>query len=315
MTDTSVPSHARSDDREGPVHGRRSKRSRSAWLFARDLLIIFVIALLASVLIKTFLVRSFYIPSGSMENTLRVNDRILVNQLEPGLIPLSRGDVVVFKDPGGWLTPTAEPQKNPVAAALDWVLQGVGLAADDANDHLIKRVIGLPGDTVACCNALGQMTVNGVPLDESAYLKLPDGVSAVSQQSFEVTVPADSLWVMGDNRYNSADSRFNQEKPGKGFVPIENVVGRAILVTWPIDHWTWLDDYGSVFSGIPDASASAVPAASGAADAWVASAASSASSAFSGATDAAAATPSESPIDRVLSPSLGSGVGELAGAP
>jgi signal peptidase I len=247
MTDTTVPSHEASGDTAG---GRGSRRSRSAWLFARDLLIIFVIALLASVLIKTFLVRSFYIPSGSMENTLQVNDRILVNQLEPGLMPISRGDVVVFKDPGGWLAPTVEPEKNPVAAALDWVLEGVGLAADDANDHLIKRVIGLPGDHVTCCNALGQMEVNDVPLDENAYLKLPDGVSAVSQDPFDITVPADSLWVMGDNRYNSADSRYNTDKPGGGFVPIDNVVGRAILVTWPVKQWAWLDDYPSVFRGV-----------------------------------------------------------------
>jgi signal peptidase I len=247
MTETSLPSQQESEG------DRRSKRSRSAWLFARDLLIIFVIALVASVLIKTFLVRSFYIPSGSMENTLQIDDRILVNQLEPNVMPLSRGDVVVFKDPGGWLPPAVEVEKNPVAAALDWVLQGVGLAADDANDHLIKRVIGLPGDHVVCCNALGQMSVNDVPLDETAYLKLPDGVSAVSQEPFDITVPDNSLWVMGDNRYNSADSRFNQEKPGKGFVPEDNVVGRAILVTWPVEHWTWLDNYGSVFSGIPDA--------------------------------------------------------------
>jgi signal peptidase I len=254
MTETSLPS------REEEADDQRPRRSRSAWLFLRDLLIIFVIALLASVLIKTFLVRSFYIPSGSMENTLQIDDRILVNQLEPNVMPLSRGDVVVFKDPGGWLPPVAEPQKNPLAAAIDWVLEGVGLAADDANDHLIKRVIGLPGDHVVCCNALGQMSVNGVPLDETAYLKLPDGVSAVSQEPFDITVPPDSLWVMGDNRYNSADSRFNQDKPGNGFVPEGNVVGRAILVTWPADHWTWLDNYGDVFSGVPDAAPAEVGA-------------------------------------------------------
>ncbi|MCS5714482.1 signal peptidase I [Herbiconiux sp. CPCC 205716] len=262
MTDTSVPSHEpREDTAGGRESGSRSGRSRSAWLFARDLLIIFVIALLASVLIKTFLVRSFYIPSGSMENTLQVDDRILVNQLEPNLIPITRGDVVVFKDPGGWLMPTVEQPKNPLAAAVDWVLEGVGLAADDANDHLIKRVIGLPGDHVVCCNALGQMEVNDIPLDENSYLKLPDGVSAVSQEPFDITVPADSLWVMGDNRYNSADSRFNQDKPGKGFVPEANVVGRAVLVTWPIDHWGWLDNHGSVFDGIPSREESAKPLA------------------------------------------------------
>lgn len=260
MTDTSVPSHERREDTAGGRSaGSQSRRSRSAWLFARDLVIIFVIALLASVLIKTFLVRSFYIPSGSMENTLQVDDRILVNQLEPNLIPITRGDVVVFKDPGGWLMPTVEQPKNPLAAAVDWVLEGVGLAADDANDHLIKRVIGLPGDHVVCCNALGQMEVNDIPLDENSYLKLPDGVSAVSQEPFDITVPADSLWVMGDNRYNSADSRFNQDKPGKGFVPEANVVGRAVLVTWPIDHWGWLDNHGSVFDGIPSRQETAEP--------------------------------------------------------
>ncbi|MBF4571067.1 signal peptidase I [Herbiconiux sp. VKM Ac-1786] len=260
MTDTSVPSHERREDTAGGrSDSSQSRRSRSAWLFARDLVIIFVIALLASVLIKTFLVRSFYIPSGSMENTLQVDDRILVNQLEPNLIPISRGDVVVFKDPGGWLMPTVEQPKNPLAAAVDWVLEGVGLAADDANDHLIKRVIGLPGDHVVCCNALGQMEVNDIPLDENSYLKLPDGVSAVSQEPFDITVPADSLWVMGDNRYNSADSRFNQDKPGKGFVPEANVVGRAVLVTWPIDHWGWLDNHGNVFDGIPSREGAAKP--------------------------------------------------------
>jgi signal peptidase I len=258
MTDITVPSDEKNEGGE-TAQARRSRHSKSAWLFARDLLIIFVVALLASVLIKTYLVRSFFIPSGSMENTLQVDDRILVNQLEPGLIPLERGDVVVFQDPGGWLPAVAEAQKNPVVAALDWVLEGVGLAADDANDHLIKRVIGLPGDHVACCNAFGQMTVNGVPLDESAYLKLPDGVSAVSQEGFDVVVPEGSLWVMGDNRYNSADSRFNQDQPGRGFVPIDNVVGRAILVTWPVDHWTWLDNYGSVFSSVPDAADAVEP--------------------------------------------------------
>ncbi|ARJ04835.1 signal peptidase I [Cnuibacter physcomitrellae] len=249
MTDTSVPSSPSAGESDT---GTRKRKPRSGWIFLRDLLIIFVIALLASVLIKTFLVRSFYIPSGSMENTLQINDRILVNQLEPGLMPIERGDVVVFKDPGGWLPVKAEPAKNPIVAALDWVLEGVGLAPDDADDHLIKRVIGLPGDEVTCCNALGQMEVNGVPLDESSYLKLPQGVTAVSQQPFDVTVPEGSLWVMGDNRYNSADSRYNQDKPGGGFVPIDDVVGRAIIVTWPIDHWTWLDNHSSVFQSVPD---------------------------------------------------------------
>jgi signal peptidase I len=232
--------------REGP------SRSRSAWRFVRDILLILLAAIVISFLIKTFLVRSFYIPSGSMENTLQINDRIIVNELEPKLMPIHRGDVVVFKDPGGWLDPATETTTEPngVAAFFDWALSIVGLTAPDSNDHLIKRVIGLPGDVVACCNAYGQMTVNGVALDESKYVLLPPGVTAVSKDSFSVTVPKNSLWVMGDNRYNSADSRYNRDKPGNGFVPYDDVVGRAVLISWPIDRWTLLDNYPVVFSGV-----------------------------------------------------------------
>ncbi|MFB2586704.1 signal peptidase I [Herbiconiux liukaitaii] len=229
--------------------------SRQRWLFLRDLVIIVVVALLASVLIKTFLVRSFFIPSASMENTLQVDDRILVNQLEPDLMPIERGDVVVFKDPGGWLDPTAEAPKSPVQAGLDWVLQGVGLAADDANDHLIKRVIGLPGDHVVCCDPLGQITINDVPIDELSYIDTSNGSTAASAIPFDVIVPADSLWVMGDNRNNSEDSRYHPTLPGKGFVPTSDVVGRAILTTWPISRWTWIDNHAPTFDAVPDPAA------------------------------------------------------------
>jgi signal peptidase I len=228
----------------------RPSRGKSAWRFIRDILLILLAAIVISFLIKTFLIRSFYIPSESMQDTLQVNDRIIVNELEPKLVPVQRGDIVVFKDPGGWLPPgTTSTEPNPVAAFFDWALSIVGLTAPDSNDHLIKRVIGLPGDVVACCNAYGQMTVNGVPLDET-YLKLPAGVTKVSKDDFSVTVPKNSLWVMGDNRYNSADSRYNRDKPGNGFVPYDDVVGRAVLISWPIDRWTLLDNYPVVFSGV-----------------------------------------------------------------
>ncbi|HZK58408.1 MAG TPA: signal peptidase I, partial [Cryobacterium sp.] len=151
MTDNSLPT------RSDRLATETKRKKRSVALFLRDLLIIFVVALLISFLIKTFLIRSFYIPSGSMEQTLLINDRIIVNQLEPKLIPIERGDVVVFRDPGGWLLPQAPIQQNPIVAGLDWVMSVVGLSAPDSNDHLIKRVIGLPGDHVVCCNALGQM--------------------------------------------------------------------------------------------------------------------------------------------------------------
>ncbi|TDW31226.1 signal peptidase I [Cryobacterium psychrophilum] len=251
MTEEAVPtrrirlgSHSRA--RSGP-----KTKKQSVLLFVRDLIIIFIVALLISFLIKTFLVRSFYIPSGSMENTLQVYDRILVNQLEPRFMPIKRGDVMVFRDPGGWLSPQEVVQQNPLVASADWLMAAVGLSAPDSNDHLIKRVIGLPGDHVVCCNALGQMSVNGVPLSEP-YVLLPQGATMVSQDDFDVVIPANSLWMMGDNRYNSKDSRYNGETPGKGFVPIDHVVGRALVISWPLARWSWLDDYPDVFRSVKD---------------------------------------------------------------
>ncbi|WP_120340021.1 signal peptidase I [Cryobacterium soli] len=246
MTDNTLPSRSHRLEPDSP------RKKRGVAIFLRDLLIIFVVALLISFLIKTFLVRSFYIPSGSMESTLLVNDRIIVNQLEPGLIPVSRGDVVVFRDPGGWLPPQAPIEQNPIVAALDWTLSVVGLSAPDSNDHLIKRVIGLPGDHVVCCNTLGQMSVNDVPLIEP-YVLLPVGQTSVSKDAFDVVVPENSLWVMGDNRYDSLDSRYHPTTPGKGFVPLDNVVGRALVISWPLNRWSWLDDYPEVFRGVEDA--------------------------------------------------------------
>lgn len=231
-----------------PVNPQRRRATRlSGWrAFLRDVLVILVAAIVISFLIKTFLIRSFYIPSESMMDTLQVNDRIIVNELEPKLMPVQRGDVVVFRDPGGWLEGAGQvpPARTGPGAVLDQILSVVGLTAPDSNDHLIKRVIGLPGDTVACCNSLGQITVNGVPLTE------PYVVGATDQRPFSVTVPRSSLWVMGDNRGNSKDSRFNQDQPGKGFVPYSDVVGRAILVSWPANRWTWLDNYPLVFADV-----------------------------------------------------------------
>ena len=229
-----------------------STRKRGWMLFLRDILLIFLAALLISFLIKTFLIRSFYIPSSSMEQTLHVDDRIIVNQLTPDLMPVEHGDVVVFRDPGGWLTPTIEAQPaNWFVGAVDAVLTFVGLSASDSNDHLIKRVIGLPGDTVVCCDDFGQLTVNGIPLEEP-YTNLPEGTTKATRDDFEVTVPPDSLWVMGDNRYNSADSAFHRNDPTGGFVPLDNVVGRALFISWPIDRWSWLDSYPSTFRGVDD---------------------------------------------------------------
>ena len=146
----------------------------------------------------------------------------------------------MFTDPGGWLVPgeaDINPQKqSPVTDVLAFL----GLAAPDDNNHLIKRVIGLPGDHVKCCTATGQLTVNGTPLVEP-YLNLPAGVTQDDPYKFSVTVPKGDLWVMGDHRGDSADSRYQrQQDNGGGFVPVKDVVGRAFVVAWPISHWATL---------------------------------------------------------------------------
>lgn len=226
-------------------------RSRRLGLLLRDILVIVAIALAVSFLVKTFLVRSFYIPSGSMERTLLKDDRILVDQLTPRFGGYARGDVVVFRDPGGWLPATVEPARPPLVEGMDWVLSVVGLSAPDSKDHLIKRIIGMPGDHVVCCNAVGQITVNDVPIDESSYVSLADGQSAPQEVPFDVTVPENSLWVLGDNRDHSRDSRYNRDQPSQGFVPLDNVVGRAFLITWPLDRFGLIDFHHDVFAGVP----------------------------------------------------------------
>ena len=234
---------------------RRHGRRRSGWVvFLRDLVVILVIAFLVSFVLKTYLIRSFYIPSSSMENTLQINDRIIVNELVPNAMPVQYGDVVVFRDPGGWLGYSAKAEQNWFLGAFDWLGSLVGLTASDSNDHLIKRVIGLPGDEVACCTPTGSLTVNGIPLDEP-YLKIAEGQNA-APETFDVVVPPDSLWVMGDNRYNSKDSLGHIDDPGKGFVPLSTVVGKALVISWPIGRWSVLDNYPLTFAGVADARAS-----------------------------------------------------------
>ena len=245
QTAPAAPTPTRRSESERASHKRRG------WLtFLRDVVVIILVAVLVSFLVKTFVVRSFYIPSGSMENTLLINDRIFVDELTPRFGAYDRGDIVVFRDPGGWLPPSPLPARPPVVEAIDWALSLIGLTAPDSDDHLVKRIIGLPGDHVVCCNPIGQITVNDIAIDETSYTKLPEG-SPASQDPFDVTVPDDRLWVLGDNRDRSKDSRYNQDQPGKGFVPIENVVGRAFVITWPFDRFGLLDFHHEVFAGVP----------------------------------------------------------------
>jgi signal peptidase I len=206
-------------------------------------------ALILSLLIKTFLLRSFFIPSGSMLETLQINDRIFVNELVPNVIEIERGDVVVFKDPGGWLGAAPEETDKPVfEQGVDFFLSAFGLIAPDSSQHLVKRVIGKPGDRVVCCSPSGKIMINGVAITEP-YVS-PG--SNPSDKNFDVIVPKDSYWVMGDNRGNSEDSRYHGDLPAKGFVNKKFIVGRAFVVSWPQAHWKWLDNYPNVFKAVPN---------------------------------------------------------------
>jgi signal peptidase I len=231
-----------------PAARSSERRRRSNWIFLRDVLLILLAALLISFVLKTFFIRSFYIPSQSMTNTLQVNDRVIVSLLTPGLTPLKHGDVVVFEDPGGWLCPGGcrpTPPQSPITAALAFV----GLVPPSDNSHLIKRVIGLPGDTVKCCSTGGEVEVNGVLIDEP-YLNIPKGVPN-DKYSFEVTVPPGDLWVVGDHRYESGDSaEHNDQHDASPFVPMKDVVGRVMVISWPVDRWTFLSDYPNVFRNV-----------------------------------------------------------------
>ncbi len=206
-----------------------------------ELVVLFVVALGLSILIKTFLVQAFYVPSGSMENTLLVGDRILVNKVSGWTGSPQRGDVVVFSDPGGWLGPQDTQKPGPVGTVLEWF----GLYP--STGHLVKRVIGVGGDEVKCCDAQGRMLVNGTPLDEQGYL--PPG-TVPSQVAFDVKVPPGYVWVMGDNRGDSADSRAHLGDPGGGFVPDGDVLGPVFAIVWPWDRLQLLHR-PATFDGIP----------------------------------------------------------------
>jgi signal peptidase I len=261
---TTTPQPAAPDDSPSGKSGRA--RHWSAW---RELPILIVVALAIALVIKTFVVQPFFIPSSSMEDTLLVGDKVLVNKLVYHFRAIHRGDIIVFNGNGSWnpTPPPTRPSADPLVRAYDATLEplfrsigGLFGTPTDQTDF-IKRVIGLPGDHVACCNAQGLVTVNGVPLHESSYL-YPGATPSLIR--FSITVPAGRLWVMGDNRQVSDDSRMRQYDPGHGTVPENMVIGRAFVIVWPPSQWRILPipatfDQAGLDRAVSGAAAGATP--------------------------------------------------------
>jgi signal peptidase I len=228
------PAQAGDDGDEQAAAPARARR-RMSWL--TETVVLVVAALVIATTIKTYVVQPFRIPSGSMENTLLVNDKVLVNKLVGHLSQIHRGDIVVFDGAGNW-DPSQPASGNPLVRVYRNFL---GLFGHDFGQvDYIKRVIGLPGDHVVCCNAAGLITVNGVPLHEAGYLYPGSRPSAIR---FSIVVPPGRLWVMGDNRGDSSDSRLHdcavrgaecQPWDRDGTVPESSVIGRAFMVVWPL---------------------------------------------------------------------------------
>jgi len=212
------------DEPDEPASPPAGKRRKHFW---RELLVIVVVAAALTLVVKAFVAQVYKIPTGSMENTLQVGDRVLVNKLVYHFRGVARGDIVVFSGQDSWGPNAPPPSNNGFIRLWDEVLSDVGLQSSQT--YYIKRVIGLPGDKVACCTD-GKLTVNGVPLTETSYLYPGDAPSFPFKT---ITVPPGHLWVMGDHRGDSDDSRYHTSDPGGGAIPENEVVGRAFLIIWP----------------------------------------------------------------------------------
>jgi signal peptidase I len=217
----------------GPPGGKHTKHRRSFW---RELPVLIVVALVLALLIKSFVIQAFYIPSASMENTLEIGDRVLINKVVYHMRPIHRGDIIVFDGTGSWDFDTSPASSNIFTKGLSELEGIVGISHDTS--IYIKRVIGLPGDQVACSTASGPLTVNGVPLSEASYL-YPE--NAPCDGTFSIKVPAGRLWVEGDHRAVSYDSRGHTGDPGGGTIPESAVLGRAFVIIWPPSRWGFLD--------------------------------------------------------------------------
>ena len=195
----------------------------------RELPILIVVALVVSLFIKSFLVQFFYIPSGSMENTLQINDRVAVNKLPFVSGKINRGDVVVFRDPDSWLPEPDESNNSTVVSKIKDGLVLVGVLPNPAKQYLVKRVIGVAGDKVICCDN-GKLTINGKETSEPYIF----AGNKASDLDFNITVPEGKIWVMGDHRGSSADSRYHQDDVNNGFVPVSKITGQVFATIWPL---------------------------------------------------------------------------------
>ena len=208
----------------------------------KELPFLVVVALVASLFIKSFLVQFFFIPSGSMENTLQVGDRVAVNKIPFISKSIDRGDVVVFRDPDNWLPEIVDYDTNKYLSIVKSALVAVGVLPNPAKQYLVKRVIGVAGDRIVCCTKDDKLTINGVEVDEPYIF----AGNTASDTNFNVTVPAGKIWVMGDHRGASADSRFHQDDINNGMVPTSKITGKVVGIIWPIKNLDLVDSYSSL---------------------------------------------------------------------
>jgi signal peptidase I len=204
--------------------------------------ILVVVALIVSLLIKTFLVQFFYIPSGSMENTLQIKDRVAVNKIPFISRSIHRGDIVVFRDPANWLSEPFASESPIIIEKIREGLVAVGILPNPTKQYLVKRVVGIGGDRVICCSKSKKLTVNGKESIEPYIFEGNDP----SDMNFDVTVPVGKIWVMGDHRGASADSRYHQDDINKGMVPLNRLTGRVVAVIWPFKNLKIISGFNSL---------------------------------------------------------------------